>query len=39
LFIAEKTVKNHVTNILGRLGVCDRTQTALLVQQWLGPPH
>jgi DNA-binding NarL/FixJ family response regulator len=29
LFIAEKTVKNHVTNILGRLGVRDRTQAAI----------
>lgn len=35
LFIAEKTVKNHVTNILGRLGVRDRTQTALLVSKFL----
>lgn len=37
LFIAEKTVKNYVTNIFGRLGVRDRTQAALLVQQWLRP--
>ncbi len=29
LFIAEGTVKNHVTNILGKLGVRDRTQAAL----------
>ena len=35
LFIAEKTVKNYVTNILGQLGVRDRTQAALLVQRWL----
>lgn len=33
LFIAEKTVKNYVTNILGQLGVRDRTQAALLVQR------
>lgn len=30
LYIAEKTVKNHVTNILSRLGVRDRTQAAIL---------
>lgn len=29
LFIAEGTVKNHVTNILGKLSVRDRTQAAL----------
>jgi DNA-binding NarL/FixJ family response regulator len=28
LFITEGTVKNHVTNILGKLGVRDRTQAA-----------
>ncbi|HEX6648802.1 MAG TPA: response regulator transcription factor [Pyrinomonadaceae bacterium] len=29
LFLAEGTVKNHITNILGKLGVRDRTQAAL----------
>jgi DNA-binding NarL/FixJ family response regulator len=29
LFIAEGTVKNHITSILGKLGVRDRTQAAL----------
>ena len=29
LFIAEGTAKNHLTNILGKLGVTDRTQAAL----------
>ncbi len=30
LFLSEGTVKNHVTRLLGRLGVRDRTQAALL---------
>ncbi|MBE9141400.1 response regulator transcription factor [Nodosilinea sp. LEGE 07088] len=30
LFLTEGTVKNHVTHILGRLGLRDRTQAALL---------
>ncbi|HSM82858.1 MAG TPA: response regulator transcription factor [Nodosilinea sp.] len=30
LFLSEGTVKNHVTNMLGRLGLRDRTQAALL---------
>lgn len=29
LFITEGTVKNHITNILGKMGVRDRTQAAL----------
>jgi DNA-binding NarL/FixJ family response regulator len=29
LFLAEGTVKNHVTNILGKLNARDRTQAAL----------
>src|SRR5438105_153413 len=29
LYLAEGTVKNHVTNILGKLGVRDRTQATL----------
>ena len=29
LFLAEGTVKNHVTNILGKLAVRDRTQAAI----------
>jgi DNA-binding NarL/FixJ family response regulator len=33
LFIAEGTVKNHVTNILGKLGVRDRTQAALRAKE------
>ncbi|MEM0979934.1 MAG: response regulator transcription factor [Cyanobacteria bacterium P01_H01_bin.58] len=30
LFLSEGTVKNHVTNLLSRLGLRDRTQAALL---------
>ncbi|MBE9029090.1 response regulator transcription factor [filamentous cyanobacterium LEGE 11480] len=37
LFLAEKTVKNYVTKVLSQLGVRDRTQAALIVQQWINP--
>jgi DNA-binding NarL/FixJ family response regulator len=38
LFIADKTVKTHVSNVLAKLGVQDRTQAALLaVRTGLGP--
>ena len=30
LFLTEGTVKNHITNILGKMGVRDRTQAALM---------
>jgi|SRR5215831_2660082 len=33
LFLAEGTVKNHVTNILGKLDVRDRTQAALKAKE------
>lgn len=33
LFIAEGTVKNHLTNILGKLDVRDRTQAALKAKE------
>jgi DNA-binding NarL/FixJ family response regulator len=36
LFLAEKTVKNHVTGLLARLGVPHRTQAALLAQRLRG---
>lgn len=32
LFLSEGTVKNHVTSILSRLGLRDRTQAALMAQ-------
>ena len=32
LYLSEGTVKNHVTSMLSRLGLRDRTQAALLVQ-------
>jgi len=31
LFISEKTVKNHVSNIFKKIDVCDRTQAAIFV--------
>lgn len=33
LFITEGTVKNHITSILGKLGVRDRTQAALKAKE------
>ena len=33
LFISEKTVKTHITNILGKLHLADRTQAAVLAWQ------
>jgi DNA-binding NarL/FixJ family response regulator len=38
LGIAERTVKAHLTNIFGRIGVTDRTQAALWAQEHLGGP-
>ena len=35
LYISEGTVKNHVTNILNRLGLRDRTQAAILAKTHL----
>src|SRR3954447_7766113 len=35
LFLAEKTVKNYVTNILGKLGMQSRTQAAVLASKLL----
>lgn len=34
LNIAEGTVKNHMTNVLGKMGVLDRTQAALKAREW-----
>jgi DNA-binding NarL/FixJ family response regulator len=33
LYISEKTVKNHITSILGRLGLRDRTQAVVWLHQ------
>jgi len=38
LFLSEGTVKNHVTSILGRLGLRDRTQAALLAAALASSP-
>lgn len=38
LYIAEKTVKNHITSILSRLGLRDRTQAALLASRAFSEP-
>jgi DNA-binding NarL/FixJ family response regulator len=35
LYISERTVKNHVTSILSRLGLRDRTQAALFASSFL----
>jgi two-component system response regulator DevR len=35
MFLAEKTVKNYVTNILGKLGLTSRTQAAVLASKLL----
>lgn len=34
LTLAEGTVRNHLTNILGKLGVSDRTQAAVKAKEW-----
>ena len=34
LYISERTVKNHVNSILGRLNLRDRTQAAILATTW-----
>lgn len=36
LYISEGTVKNHVTNILNRLNLRDRTQAAIMANTFLG---
>jgi DNA-binding NarL/FixJ family response regulator len=36
LYISERTVKNHVTSILNRLNLRDRTQAALFASSFLG---
>ena len=36
LFLAEKTVKNHVTALLSRLGVAQRTEAAVLARRLRG---
>jgi two-component system, NarL family, response regulator DevR len=38
MFLAEKTVKNYVSNLLHKLGFERRTQAAVLATRLLGPP-
>jgi DNA-binding NarL/FixJ family response regulator len=39
LYVSERTVKTHVSNILAKLRVADRTQAALwAVRHGLAPP-
>lgn len=38
MFLAEKTVKNYVSTILGKLGLERRTQAAVLASKLLGQP-
>jgi DNA-binding NarL/FixJ family response regulator len=38
MFLAEKTVKNYVSNILAKLGLERRTQAAVLASRLLAPP-
>jgi DNA-binding NarL/FixJ family response regulator len=38
LFISERTVKNHMSSILSRLNLRDRTQAALYASQFFKPP-
>ena len=37
LYISEKTVKNHITNLLSRLGLRDRTQAAIYYHSSVTP--
>jgi DNA-binding NarL/FixJ family response regulator len=39
LFVTEKTVRNHVTNILSRLSLRDRTQAAIFANSFLTPEN
>jgi DNA-binding NarL/FixJ family response regulator len=41
MFLAEKTVKNYVSNLLAKLGFHRRTEAALFAQKHLKPepPH
>ncbi len=39
LYITERTVKNHVTNILSRLNLRDRTQAAIFANSFLSLLH
>ena len=37
MHLAEKTVKNYVSNVLAKLGMQSRTQAALFASRLLGP--
>ena len=38
MFLAEKTIKNYVSNLLAKLGFQRRTEAALFAQKHLPPP-
>ena len=38
MFLAEKTVKNYVSNLLAKMGMCRRTEAAVYAARHPTPP-